>query len=272
MKTAMQHCKSILWSGVKQVSLSHQFFRMSSTCRVALLQITATSDKLENRKTCSGLLQKAKESGAQVAFLPEAFDFIGESSAQTAELAEFVNKPNGTIDFYKSKAKELGLALSLGGFHEKIGQDGKLANTHVFLDKDGNMIGKYSKAHLFDVEIPDRGVRLKESDYVQAGNVITEPVKLFGSFRVGLSICYDLRFPELSLSLRRRGANILTFPSAFTVPTGAAGHWSALLKARAIENQCYVIAAAQSGRHNSKRSSYGHACIIGINNNNSNIS
>ena len=114
---------------------------------------------------------------------------------------------------------------------------------------------------MFDVEIPDRNVRLKESDYVIPGSEIGQPVDM-GSFKIGMGICYDLRFPEFALALRRSGASILTFPSAFTVPTGSAGHWFALLKARAIENQCYVIAAAQTGNHNPKRSSFGHACII----------
>ena len=160
----------------------------------------------------------------------------------------------------KDLAVKLNMVLSLGGFHEKIANETKLANTHVLI-VPGHDLKTYRKTHLFDVEIPDRNVRLKESDYVIPGSEIGQPVDM-GSFKIGMGICYDLRFPEFGLALRRAGASILTYPSAFTVPTGSAGHWFALLKARAIENQCYVIAAAQTGNHNPKRSSFGHACII----------
>ena len=121
-------------------------------------------------------------------------------------------------------------------------------------------MAKYSKTHLFDVEIPEQGIRLKESDYVSPGKDIVRPVET-SIGRIGLGICYDLRFPEFSLALARSGAQILTFPSAFTVATGMA-HWESLLRARAIESQCYVVAAAQTGRHNAKRSSYGRTMIV----------
>ena len=248
---------------------SHCSFReiqckMSTTCRIAVIQMTSTSDKLRNRSKCQSLLEKAKSYGAQAAFLPEAFDFIGESAQQTVELAES-SLNDGTISFYQSLAAKLNMSLSLGGFHEALKNNQKLSNTHIFISSKGQIIGRYAKAHLFDVEIPERGIRLKESDYVQAGRKIAGPVPLLeeqDQFQVGLAICYDLRFPQLAMALCQRGANILTFPSAFTVATGSAGHWSTLLKARAIENQCYVVAAAQTGRHNPKRSSYGHACVI----------
>lgn len=245
-----------------QLSYSISKRMMSSSCRIGLVQLTCTSDKLRNRETCQRLLSKAKDYGATCAFLPEGFDFIGESAKQTAELAEPLDQPNGTIAFYQKLAVELGLTLSLGGFHEKRSDSEKLSNSHVLISSSGKIQAVYRKMHLFDVEIPDRGLRLKESDYVLAGKEIVKPVKLFEDFKLGLSICYDLRFPEVGLALRRQGANILTFPSAFTVTTGAAGHWFSLLKARAIETQSYVIAAAQTGTHNRKRSSFGHSCVI----------
>ncbi len=155
-------------------------------------------------------------------------------------------------------AAQENLVLSLGGFHERLeGRRDKIRNTHVLLGPDGGLLGRYSKAHLFDVDIPG-GARLKESDYVDAGQEIGHPTQVSlsssssCSLRVGLGICYDLRFPEFSLSLRRRGAHVLTYPSAFTVSTGMA-HWEVLLRARAVETQCYVVAAAQCGRHNQKR-------------------
>ena len=154
-------------------------------------------------------------------------------------------------------------------------------NSHVIISSTGEIVGAYDKTHLFDVELPEKNIKLKESDYVEKGGSIVEPVNSpIGKIGLGivriyyckradyawlichdfLPQCYDLRFPELSLSLARKGAEILTYPSAFTIPTGNA-HWRALLRSRAIETQCYVVAAAQTGSHNAKRSSYGHAMV-----------
>ncbi len=232
----------------------------TNSMRVGLVQLTSTSDKSRNREKCSELIKKAKGNGASVVFLPEGFDFIGESSKQTAELAEPLIATDGTIAFYRQLALELNVALSLGGFHERVSNSDRLANSHVFIGADGKVKDVYRKAHLFDVEIPEQKIKLRESDYVQPGDKICTPLDLQG-FKLGLAICYDLRFPEMSLALMRKGANILAYPSAFTVPTGVA-HWFPLLRARAIETQSYVIAAAQTGSHNAKRSSFGHACII----------
>ncbi len=154
--------------------------------------------------------------------------------------------------------------ISLGGFHEVCKgnfEDGreKVLNTHVLLGADGSVLGRYSKAHLFNVDIPG-GARLKEADYVVPGGEVGHPIHAAG-IKIGLGVCYDLRFPEFSTALRRRGAHLLTYPSAFTVATGMA-HWEVLLRARAVETQCYVVAAAQAGKHNQKRASYGHSIII----------
>ena len=236
----------------------------------AIVQLTCTSDKVSNFNRCKTLIEQAVSNhNASVVFLPEAFDFIGESTSETLQLAEPINGP--LISKYRELAKELKVSLSLGGFHEAIPNDtetiSKIQNTHLFIDgKDGVITGKYSKAHLFDVEIPERGVKLKESDYVIPGNNISRPIST-SIGRVGLGICYDIRFPEISIAMARndnpleQSVDILTYPSAFTIPTGSA-HWEVLLRARAIENQCYVIAAAQTGAHNKKRSSYGHSMII----------
>ena len=236
----------------------------------AIVQLTCTSDKISNFNRSKALIEQAVSNhNASVVFLPEAFDFIGESTIETLQLAESIEGP--LISQYRDLAKRLKVSLSLGGFHEavpsKTGTISKIKNTHLLIDgSEGSIIAKYSKAHLFDVEIPEKGVKLKESDYVLPGNDILQPVPT-SIGRIGLGICYDLRFPELSLAMARsnnslrESADILTYPSAFTVPTGSA-HWEVLLRARAIENQCYVIAAAQSGLHNKKRSSYGHSMII----------
>ncbi|CAL4184787.1 unnamed protein product [Meganyctiphanes norvegica] len=161
---------------------------------------------------------------------------------------------------YCGLAASAGVWLSLGGLHVKEEGSSKISNSHVIVDDLGEIITSYVKAHLFSVNIPERNLRLEESEYVTAGNEIVPPFETpVGN--VALGVCYDMRFAEFSIIQRRLGAHILTFPSAFTVTTGMA-HWEALLRCRAIENQCYVIAAAQTGQHNKKRSSYGHAIII----------
>ena len=135
-----------------------------------------------------------------------------------------------------------------------------MKNTLIWIDEEGQIAHRYQKLHLFDVDLRPNGPLLNESDSVEAGEAIVPPIETVIG-RVGMMICVDLRFPEISLSLRRRGAQILVYPSAFTVPTGKA-HWEVLLRARAIENQCWVIAAAQCGRHNGQRLSFGDTMVI----------
>ena len=226
---------------------------------VAVLQMQSTQSKEENRDQALNLIERAKSRGAKVLFLPECFDFVAQSREIVASAAEPLD--GKTIAFYRSVASDKNVWLSLGGFHERpvdFDADSRIYNTHVMINNKGDICGLYRKTHLFDVDIKG-GVRLKETDHTRPGCTIGPPIKTPAG-HVGLAICYDLRFPELSQALVLQGADILTFPSAFTVPTGMA-HWHALLRSRAIENQCYVIAAAQVGKHNDKRSSYGHALI-----------
>lgn len=145
------------------------------------------------------------------------------------------------------------------GIHEPAEGGKKVRNALVWIDEHGNIAHRYQKVHLFDVDLPG-GPALKESNSVEAGGTTVAPINTpIG--KLGMMICFDLRFPEISLRLRRQGAQVLVYPSAFTVPTGKA-HWEALLRARAIENQAYVIAAAQCGRHNGKRVSYGDSVVV----------
>ncbi|KAK3593021.1 hypothetical protein CHS0354_005384 [Potamilus streckersoni] len=225
---------------------------------IGICQLTCTEDKDHNFHTCESLIRRAKTKGAQMVFLPEACDFIGQSKSDSFAMAEALD--GSTISRYKSLAKELGVWLSLGGFHQKVSDEtDRVFNTHVIIDADGGIQATYNKTHLFDLDIKGK-VRLCESDYTIQGREICPPVQTPVG-KIGLATCYDLRFPELSLGLTAQGAEILTFPSAFTVTTGMA-HWEVLLRSRAIECQCYVVAAAQTGSHNSKRSSYGHAMIV----------
>ncbi|XP_038587494.1 deaminated glutathione amidase [Micropterus salmoides] len=237
--------------------------RMSTSPRpvAAVCQVTATPDKEANFSACKQLVEEAKERGAGMVFLPEGFDYIGSSREETLSLSESLT--GDTISLYAQLARKLEVWLSLGGFHERghdWESDRRIYNSHIIINDKGDIISVYRKSHLFDVELPEKGVSLKESAFTIPGPSLTSPVQTpIG--KVGLGICYDLRFPELSAALQRHGAEILTYPSAFTVATGAA-HWEVLLRARAIETQCFVLAAAQVGRHHEKRSSYGHALAV----------
>lgn len=186
---------------------------------------------------------------------------MGGNRYQTIELAE--SAEGTTVRAYKDLARKNDLFLSFGGIHEAIFDEkgektNRVYNTHILVNPEGGIIGKYRKLHMFNVDTPE--FKYRESEIAKPGEKILPPINTpIGN--IGLQICYDLRFPEVSTFLRRQDATILTYPSAFSVSTGKA-HWEVLLRSRAIENQCYVIAAAQNGQHNKKRSSYGHALIV----------
>lgn len=195
-------------------------------------------------------------------FLPECVDFVGERKDQLWELAEPIDGP--LVSAYCKLASEHKLWLSLGSIHVRPeNPDGettpstKIRNTHVLINCKGQVAATYDKLHLFDIDIPS--FRIKESDFALKGNQLTLPVETPVG-QVGMGICYDMRFPEMALALMKAGAHIITFPSAFTISTGYS-HWESLLRARAIETQCYIVAAAQVGQHNPKRSSYGHSMV-----------
>ncbi|KAB7508114.1 Nitrilase and fragile histidine triad fusion protein NitFhit [Armadillidium nasatum] len=218
---------------------------------IAVAQMTATNNKIQNMKIVSELVSKAASKGAQMIFLPEACDYIGESREETISLAESLS--GSTVTSYCDLAKDSNIWLSVGGIHIKIMKEILKANMRKLI--------------CFDVHIPEQNVDLRESKYVEEGMHIHKPVSTPCGL-VGLGICYDVRFPEFSIIQRQLGAQVLTFPSAFTVPTGLA-HWHTLMKARAIviiykSNilSAFVVASAQTGRHNSKRSTYGHALIV----------
>ncbi|XP_062373095.1 deaminated glutathione amidase isoform X2 [Sardina pilchardus] len=247
------HFSRISFTGQNRMSSSHPV--------AALCQMTATPDKEANFATGARLVEEAQAAGASMVFLPEGFDYIGSNLKQTLQLSETLS--GETITRYSELARKLGVWLSLGGFHER-GENWetskRIYNSHVILNDQGDIVSVYRKGHLFDVELAEKGVSLKESSFTNPGTTLVPPVQTpIG--KVGLAVCYDLRFPEHSLALLRHGAEILTYPSAFTVATGTA-HWEVLLRARAVETQCYVLAAAQAGPHHPKRSSYGHALAV----------
>ncbi|NWU93959.1 NIT1 amidase, partial [Upupa epops] len=227
---------------------------------VAVAQVTSTPDKEQNFASCSALVREAAFRGACLVFLPEGFDYIGCDPAETLALAEGLD--GDLMGRYTELARECGVWLSLGGFHERSHDwetTKRIYNCHVLLDPAGKMVATYRKTHLCDVELLGR-VAMKESSFTNPGSEIVAPVKTPAG-KLGLSICYDLRFPEISLALCSAGAEILTYPSAFTIPTGSA-HWEVLLRARAIECQSYVVAAAQTGQNHERRMSYGHSLVV----------
>ncbi|EFJ42479.1 hypothetical protein VOLCADRAFT_66991 [Volvox carteri f. nagariensis] len=225
--------------------------------RIAVAQMTAGGDQAANLNTCARLAKEAVEAGCRMLFLPECFSFIGENQGESVAAAQPLTGPLMTA--YRELARSLGLWMSLGGFQEEGPDPRHIYNTHVVVDSNGDLAARYRKIHLFDVDVPN-GPVLMESRSTAPGSeavVVDTPAG-----RLGLTTCYDLRFPELFAHLTwERGAQILAVPSAFTVVTGAA-HWEVLLRARAIECQSYVVAAAQAGRHNARRESYGHALVV----------
>ncbi|KAJ9272102.1 hypothetical protein DTO212C5_1865 [Paecilomyces variotii] len=223
----------------------------------AVGQLCSTASMASNLAQCQVLVRKAVAAGAKALFLPEASDYISSSAAESLSLVRSVQESEFVLGLQR-EARQSKLPINVG-IHEPAQGGKKVKNTLIWIDEDGEISQRYQKIHLFDVEIKD-GPVLKESMSVEKGMEILPPFET-SLGRVGLAICFDLRFPEISLALKRQNAHIITYPSAFTVPTGKA-HWEALLRARAIETQSYVIAAAQAGPHNEKRISYGHSMIV----------
>jgi nitrilase len=225
---------------------------------VAAIQMTSGPDVAANLEQVRPLLENAARQGAQLAVVPENFAFLGLRDADKREIAE-ADGTGPIQDFLASTARKLQMWIVGGTIPVRGGDDGRTAAASVVYDSAGSRVARYDKIHLFDVDIPGRVERYRESAHVAPGSqtvVVETPVGC-----VGLSVCYDIRFPELFRRLSAAGAEILTVPSAFTSPTGRA-HWETLLCARAIENLCYVIAPAQSGFHPNGRETYGDTMIV----------
>ncbi|ODQ50950.1 carbon-nitrogen hydrolase [Saitoella complicata NRRL Y-17804] len=225
----------------------------------AVGQFCATSNVLANLEACKTIVTRAAAQGAKVVCLPEASDYIASNAEEGRRLVES-RKTNTLLQGLQESAKEHGVHVSVG-IHEKTDDPKRVSNAHVWLYPDGDHTQIYRKLHLYDVDIPN-GPIIKESNSTVPGTKLIPPFETPVG-KVGMAICYDMRFPELALRLRSLGASCLLYPSAFAVRTGAA-HWETLLRARAIDTQCYVLAAAQVGKHDKegKRQSYGHAMIV----------
>ncbi|HEY2903081.1 MAG TPA: carbon-nitrogen hydrolase family protein [Polyangia bacterium] len=225
----------------------------------AALQITSTDDVAQNLARCQALVRQAHAAGAQFVGLPENFAFLGSDRDHRAAIAESTedDAAGPILGAMRALARETGLWLLLGGFPERGLRPGSIRNTSLLLDPQGAVTARYRKVHLFDVDVPG-GMQFRESESVDAGNDVVVAETPWGE--MGLTICYDLRFPELYRQLVAQKARIITVPAAFTRETGK-DHWHLLLRARAVENQAFVIAPAQFGWHGGKRYSYGHALI-----------
>ena len=221
----------------------------------AAIQMNSSADRERNLAQAMDLIDEAAGRGARFVGLPENVDLIAPHGVKV-EAAEQLDGP--TFALFRDKAREKRIWLLAGTIAEVSTVDGKARNTAVIYGPDGETVAIYRKIHLFDVEIQD-GPTIRESDYVEGGSevvVASTPIARFG-----MSICYDLRFPELYRRLASSGADVLLVPSAFTSQTGK-DHWEVLLRARAIENFAWVIAPAQTGQHIRGRSSHGHTMII----------
>ncbi|MBC7540413.1 MAG: carbon-nitrogen hydrolase family protein [Bacteriovorax sp.] len=220
--------------------------------KIAIIQLTSVLDYKVNLATIRSFLKEAKELGAEAAFLPEVFYSMSDGVTPTPYLVEDGNEHYNEI---KKLATDFQMAL-IGGSAASL-KNGKVVNRAYNFDKFGVDLGHYDKINLFACDLPNK--KISEANNYTAGSEY-KMVELDGR-KIGLGICFDMRFSELGLHYRMNGAEILTYPAAFTVPTGKA-HWHTLLKARAIENQCFVVAAAQWGHHNEKMQTYGHSLVV----------
>jgi predicted amidohydrolase len=231
----------------------------ATTLRAAAVQLNATEDVDRNLETADRLTRQAAGEGAQLVVLPEKWNVLGRSEVMEQQ-AQTLN--GAAASWAKRVAQELQIDLIAGSFVERRAQQPKTSNTSLHIGPDGTIRAEYRKLHMFDVEVD--GTVYAESAREQAGDeVVTTTVGGEQSDKqiLGMTICYDVRFPELYRALSSRGATILTVPAAFTLAT-TRDHWETLLRARAIENQCFVIAANQIGEHPPGNRSGGRSTII----------
>jgi deaminated glutathione amidase len=222
--------------------------------RVAAVQLNSTDAKGRNIEVAERLVREAAADRAELICLPAKWTVLGDSEA-LQDGAEALDGPSLTAA--RGWAGELGVHLLAGSIAERVEGQDRLSNTSVLIGPQGEDVAIYRKIHMFDVEV--EGVTYRESENEDAGDEIV--VAPLGDLQLGLSVCYDLRFPELYRILAVRGARLVTVPSAFTSPTGRA-HWEILLRARAIENQVFVIAPNQIGKAPPHYDSYGHSIIV----------
>jgi predicted amidohydrolase len=223
----------------------------------ACIQMRATEDVAENIRAASDLIRQAAKQGAQFVVTPENTNLMAADAGAKLEKS-FAEDRDPAVPAFAKLADELGIWLLIGSLAIKVAPD-KTANRSYLFGPDGRCEARYDKIHLFDVDLPS-GERYRESNTVAPGDEAVAVSLPWG--RLGMTVCYDLRFPQLYRTLAKAGAEIFAIPSAFTETTGKA-HWHVLLRSRAIENGCFVIAPAQGGTHANGRKTYGHSLIVG---------
>ena len=228
------------------------------TFKCAALQMNSSPDLSDNLKRCADLIKQAVDQGARLIVLPETFAFMGGALREQLDVAE--EQGQGEVqDFLSRQAAWHRIYLVGGTVPIQTEEEARVYGMCPLYNDKGECIASYKKIHLFDVDLPERNESYRESSVFKPGSeavVVQTPLG-----RIGLAVCYDLRFPELFRLLLLENAEIIAFPSAFTKHTGRA-HWHLLLRARAVENQAWVIGANQVGRHANNRSTYGHSAIV----------
>ena len=236
---------------------------MSTSFTASCLQFTAGPDSEPNLRVVSDLIRRGRDAGADFIVTPEASNFIESGRRRREKARREADDP--FLAGMRAMAQETGAWLLIGslvidpaGEPDAPAGEARLANRSFLIDPGGGIVARYDKIHMFDIDLPD-GESYRESNAYRpgGGSVVVETP--WG--RIGMSVCYDVRFPHLYRALAQAGADFLTVPSVFTVPTGNA-HWHVLLRARAIENGCFVFAPAQWGEHTAGRRSYGHSLIV----------
>ena len=227
-----------------------------STFRVALVQMCTGRDVDRNLADAAAFIREAARQGAQYVQTPEITTLM-ETERERLFSAVRPEEGNAAIAHFRGLARELGIWLHLGSMGVLVG-NGRIANRSLLFSPEGELEAKFDKIHMFDVQLPD-GEVYRESKNYQAGDAAVLAELPWGT--LGMTVCYDLRFPHLYRALAKAGADFLAIPSSFTRPTGAA-HWHVLMRARAIENGCFVFAAAQAGKHEAGRQTYGHSLVV----------
>jgi predicted amidohydrolase len=227
--------------------------------RAAVVQLSSQDDVGANLERARHLIDEAAKLGAELVALPENFAFMGEE-AKKREVAERVDGafPGPIVAMLVEAARRNGVWIVGGGMPEKSDDPARPFNSSVLVQPSGGIAAVYRKVHLFDVSLAD-GTSLRESAATMAGSDVV--TALIDRTRLGMTVCYDVRFPELYRKLTDQGARVVTVPSAFTLTTGK-DHWHVLLRARAIENQVFVLAPAQHGKHPKNRQTYGKSLIV----------
>jgi predicted amidohydrolase len=221
----------------------------------AAIQMNSQDDKEKNIRSAEYLIDIAAERGANLAVLPEMFNFLGPRERRPFEAEQI---PGPTIQRIMAKAVQHHMGIIAGSILESSPQPGKVYNTSVFINSAGHIIARYRKLHLFDVVVEGQPPYEESATIIQGDEIVVAETDLG---KLGFTICYDIRFPQLYCQLSNLGAQIISLPAAFTLHTGLA-HWEVLIRARAIENLCYVIAAAQVGLHPVDRECYGNSMIV----------